>query len=123
MKRALITLRLLCDRCGCITNVDPLPDADAVPLDCWQAAIEDQALDLYSFASRNLAACAQCEARKVKLSVTNNTDKPITVRGAILGQRVEGNIPPRERCDHDSSRTCPLCYAPDQIDSITIEIA
>ena len=39
MKRALITLRLLCDRCGCITNVDPLPDADAVPLDCWQAAI------------------------------------------------------------------------------------
>jgi hypothetical protein len=68
--RALVTLRLVCDRCGAITNVEPLPDADAVTLDCWQAAIEDQALDLYSHASRNLASCAQCVARSVKLSIT-----------------------------------------------------
>lgn len=62
MKRAQVTLRLTCDVCGLVSTLEPLPDAEPVPLDnVWYAEIESQALDAYAHASATLGTCSQCE--------------------------------------------------------------
>ena len=79
-----VMLEIVCDVCGSRTTLEPLPQADPVPLDnVWFASIESQALDSYAYASGQLRDCQQCAARSSKLVITNPHDHPVTVTGSL----------------------------------------